>query len=214
MEINKAQGSGLKAQGKAEVEEFSELDSIKVIQEMIKVSRGRLENNGILFIMWGWLSFLAHITDVLENHIVLTYTLHETGRIIGLVLAFGFILFTIYYVFFRKKEFATHIDKLLLYVWVSWLITRILINLIMFRQLGTANFELQHPIFMVLTAFAVVITAGILKYKILFVSGFVFGLAAFVCSYFPLEIQQWIAAFVWLFAFALPGHILYSKRKR
>ncbi len=193
---------------------FDENESLKVIREMIQVSRKRLENNGILFIIWGWLMFVIYISDFLRNRLVLTYTVREIFRYAGLILIIAGIFYTVYAVFFKKKQVTTQIDKSLLYVWLSWFAARVLINLILFNELHEAEFALQNPIFMVLTAFALVVTAGILQYKLLFASGILFGAAAFACSYLPLESQQLVSAGTWLITFVIPGHLLYSKRRK
>jgi hypothetical protein len=41
---------------------FDENQSIHVIREMIQVSQRKLRNDGILFILWGWIMFLNYLT--------------------------------------------------------------------------------------------------------------------------------------------------------
>ena len=67
---------------------------------------------------------------------------------------------------------------------------------------------------MVFIAFAIVVTGGILRYKLIIAGGIVFGLLAYVCSYLPLQEQLLVEAIAWIIAFIIPGHVLYSKRKR
>ncbi len=49
------------------------------------------------------------------------------------------------------------------------------------------NPALQHPIFMVFMAFAVVVTGGILRYKLIILGGDVFGILAYICSYLSIR---------------------------
>jgi hypothetical protein len=72
---------------------------------------------------------------------------------------------------------------------------------------------LQHPIFMVFIAYAIVITGRILRHRLLIAGGIVFGLLAFLCSYLEINVQILVEAIAWLIAFIVPGHLMYSKRK-
>ena len=85
--------------------------------------------------------------------------------------------------------------------------------MIQFNVLGSINFELQHPIFMVLMAFAITSTSGILRYKLIIFGGVLFGLLALTASYFKLQEQLLIESIAWVIAFVIPGHLLFSKRK-
>jgi branched-subunit amino acid ABC-type transport system permease component len=66
----------------------------------------------------------------------------------------------------------------------------VLVNVVIFNTIHEFNPTLQHPIFMIFMAFAVVITGGILRYKLIIFGGIVFGLLAYICTYFSLEIQM------------------------
>jgi branched-subunit amino acid ABC-type transport system permease component len=88
----------------------------------------------------------------------------------------------------------------------------VLINLIQFNVLNKIYFELQHPIFMVIIAFAIVVTGGILRYKMIIIGGIVYGLLAYISSYVELPAQLLIDAIAWMIAITFPGHLLYAKR--
>ena len=89
----------------------------------------------------------------------------------------------------------------------------VLINLIQFNVLHKIHYELQHPVFMVIFAFAIVVTGGILRYKLILLGGIIFGLLALVASYMSLPTQLLIDALAWMIAFTIPGHYMYVKRK-
>ena len=87
-----------------------------------------------------------------------------------------------------------------------------LINLIQGNILHSINFELQHPIFMVVIAFAITITGVMLRYRLMILMGILFGLLAYGASFFELKLQVLIEAIAWFLAFCLPGHILYARK--
>lgn len=100
------------------------------------------------------------------------------------------------------------------YVWISLLGCMVLTNLILHNVTHEVNFTLQHPIFMVLTAFTIVVTGVILRYRLIILGGIVFGLLAYFASFLSLHDQFILDGIGWFLALAIPGHILYYKRNK
>ncbi len=86
--------------------------------------------------------------------------------------------------------------------------------MIQFNVLHQINFELQHPIFMVIIAFAITVTGGILRHRLIIIGGILFAALAYTASYFNLQEQLLIESFAWVIAFIIPDHILYAKREK
>ena len=192
---------------------FDENQSLQVIKEMIQVSQKKLKNDGVLFILWGWIIFYNYISWYVLNNIVTTYQVYKGFEYFAKGLVVIAIAFSIYYIFRKSQKVTTYIGISLRYVWISLIVCLSLVNMIIFNTIHEFNAALQHPIFMVFMAFAVVITGVILRYKLIIIGGIVFGLLAYICTYLSLEKQMLIEAFAWLIAFILPGHYLYAKRK-
>jgi hypothetical protein len=198
---------------KQDFDSFDENQSLQVIKEMIQVSQKKLKNDGVLFILWGWIIFYNYISWYVINNIVTTYQIKMGFEYFAKGLAVFAFAFSIYYIFRKSKKVTTYIGISLRYVWISLIVCLSLDNMIIFNTIHEFNAALQHPIFMVFMAFAVVITGGILRYKLIIFGGIVFGLLAYICSYLSLENQMLIEAVAWLIAFIIPGHYLYAKRK-
>jgi hypothetical protein len=197
----------------SESEPFDEIQSIKVIREMIQVSRKKLKSDGILFIIWGWINFITYMLEYILQSVPHTFLMDQfKGKAIPILIIFG-LLYTIFYVYRESRKATTYVGVSLRYVWISMFAGMVLINLIQFNVLHKIIFELQLPVFMVLTSFAIVVTGGILRYKIVIAGGIVFGLLAFVCSYLDLHQQLLVESIAWFVAFIIPGHALYAKRK-
>lgn len=196
-------------------EYLDETQSLKVIREMIQVSKNKLKNDGILFIVWGWIFFISYLfLNYLPDKILLSHQLMEIIRSLRIILPVSGLIFTIYYILKQHKKAQTYISISLRYVWISLFVSMVLVNLIQMNVLHSVNFELQHPIFMVLIAFAVTVTGGILRYRLIIAGGIVFGILALAASYFELQTQLLIEAIAWLIAFVIPGHLLYAKKNR
>ena len=191
---------------------FDENQSLQVIKGMIQVSQKKLKNDGVLFIFWGWLMFYNYISSYVLRDLVTTYQIRKGVEYFGLGLGIFAFAFTIYYIFRNSRKVTTYIGISLRYVWISLIVCLSLTSTILFHGLNVLNVELQHPILMLFIAFAIVVTGGILRYKLLIFGGIVFGILAYTCSYFSIEWQMICEAAAWLIAFVIPGHILYAKR--
>ena len=194
-------------------EQFDERQSLRVIKEMIEVSQKKLKNDGILFVLWGWLMFLSNMASFTEQKIVILYPLNRILDYVGIALGIIVIAYSIYYLINQSKKVKTYINISLRYIWISMFCCLVLINLIQGNVVHEINFELQHPIFMVVVAFATVATGGILRYRLLTIGGIFFGAMALLSSYMALPEQFLLESFAWLIAFIIPGHYMYAKRK-
>ena len=85
-------------------ESFDESKSLQVIREMIGVSQKKLQNDGILFILWGWLMFYNYISSYFLREFVLTYPIKKTFDYAGYVIAILAIGFSLFYILKQSKK--------------------------------------------------------------------------------------------------------------
>ncbi len=197
-----------------ETSNFDERKSIQTIQEMLQISKRKFQSDGILLIVWGWIMTIHYLVSFLLEYSNFTPQLKHGIKYFNTGLVFIGFAFTLYYIFKQRKKVQTYIGVSLRYVWIGMFFSLVLVNVIQFRVLQEMNFELQHPIFMVIIAFATVVTGGILRYQMIVFGGIAFALLALISSRMPLESQLLMESIAWLIAFVIPGHILYSKRRR
>ena len=67
---------------------------------------------------------------------------------------------------------------------------------------------------MVFMAFAVTVTGGILRFRLIIIGGVIFGILALTASYLKLQEQLLVESVAWIIAFIVPGHILYANREK
>lgn len=197
-----------------ENENFDQSKSLQVIMEMIEVSRKKLHNDGILFIIWGWVLFYSAISRYLISKILFSNMQVSMFKHAEIVFGLAALAYTIYYLVRQHRKVQTYIGISLRWVWFSLVGSMVLINLIQQNILHKIIFELQHPIFMVVTAFAVMVTGVLLRYRLMMVMGILFGILAYTSSFFELHTQLLMEAIAWFLAFCLPGHILYARKTR
>lgn len=199
---------------RANSDSFDERQSLQVIKEMIQVSQKKLKADGVLLIIWGYAMSISYLFNYLNDILFLPNGIHRIFQFVDPVLPLIAFVYTIFYVVKQKKKVTTYIGVSLRYVWIALFISLMLTNLILFNILQEANFTLQHPLFMVIIAFAVVVTGIILRYRLIMVGGIVFGILAYLCSYLALRDQMLLEAIAWFIAFVIPGHLMYFKREK
>lgn len=177
------------------------------------VIMSRLKKWGILFIVWGWLLLFASLTGYMERTMAYSFLLEDIMNFLQIALPVVAIVFTVYFLVEQRKDKRGKPMRISIqYLWISLVAAMVLINLIQRNVMHQINFELQHPLFMVLTAFAITITGVILRYRLLIVGGTVFGLLALAASYLELPEQLLVESLAWLIAFVMPGHLLHVKK--
>jgi hypothetical protein len=193
---------------------FDEAQSIKVIQEMIHVAQNKMRNDAILLIVWGYAASLPAPIKYFKEILFLPNRVMFLLKFVDPVLPLLALAFTIYYIINEQKKVTTYIGTSLRYVWISLFGCMVLTNLILHNVTHEVNFTLQHPLFMVLTAFAILVTGVILRYKLIIIGGLVFGILAYFASFLSLHDQMLLDGIGWFLALAIPGHLLYFKRDK
>ena len=194
---------------------LTEAQSLLLIKEMIEVSRSKFKRDGILFVVWGWIQFITFFfLSYLPSVLTPGYQIMSIVRPLRVILPVIGIAYSFYYIFQQRKKVQTYIGVSLRYIWISLFLCLVLTNLIQFNVLHSINFELQHPIFMLFIAFAITVTGGILRFRLIVIGGIIFAALAYIASYFALQEQVLIEAIGWVIAFIIPGHILYTGRKK
>lgn len=172
----------------------------------------QLNRDGILFIIWGWLMFYVSLAGYLERSILISHALENLINTLGFVLGMMAVGLTILYFTIRRKQVKTKTGTSLRFVWFSMFVALVFINLIQNNVLKTINFELQHPIFMVVIAFAILTTGRILGNSLIVYGGIFFGILALLSSYLILADQLLLEAIGWLVGIIIPGHLLHTGK--
>jgi hypothetical protein len=179
---------------------------------LIQFIRNLTNKKGILFIIWGWLSFISYLLIYISGSIQYSILLAQVSQIFSIALPVLGLIFTILYVIILNQSRTGNSIIIVLYIWGSTIAGMVFINLIQFNINHLINFQLQHPIFMVLIAIATVLTGVVLSYKYVIAGGIAFGIMAYLCSYFNMHEQLLIESIAWVTAFIIPGHMLFSKK--
>ncbi len=70
----------------------NEQQSLRIVREMIQTSKNRLRNNGILFIIWGWVLSARYLAMFLDRKLILGDRLNHALSIFFWVAVIGALL--------------------------------------------------------------------------------------------------------------------------
>jgi hypothetical protein len=197
---------------KTNQETFDETQSLQVIKEMIEISRNNLKNDGILFILWGWIFFASALVRYLLRALITTHEIASYANKVILVLLLIGIIISANYVYKRRLLVKTYTGEILRYLWGAIIVLNLYI--LVYQLYANMNIDWLLSQYMLMLALGTFVTGGIIRFKPLIYGSISFVVLVQVSQFFHSEISILIAAISFITGFALPGHILYSKRKR
>src|SRR5687767_8369337 len=98
---------------------FNETESLRIIENMIQSVKSDFREDGFLFILWGWLVFIAAL-----SHYVLLTVVHYKAHYIpwSILMPLGGLISIIYSIKkSKKKRTKSHLDHFMKYIWTAFL---------------------------------------------------------------------------------------------
>jgi len=171
-------------------------------------------HESIMLILWGWVMFIDYFRFYISRKFMISFDARKILEFSSKAIVVAGVVYTAYYLSKRMDKLKTDLGKSLIIVWLSMFVSLVMVYLIQLNVMHTVVFELQHAMFMVLSATAIVLTGRLIHNKGVFYGGIIFALLGFGASYLKLTDQLLLESLGWLLAFVIPGHVLYSKQKK
>lgn len=184
---------------------ISPTESLEIINSMIDKAKNKLADDGFLIIFWGWLVFIAALTQ----YILISLNIPNSDRV-WILMPLGGIFSGIYgYKQNKKEKVKTHLNSYLGYCWAAFIIA-LLITLVFMESNGIKS---TYFFLMILYGMATFISGGLLNFKPLII-GSLFSFLFAILSMFTgdKEVLICVAASI-LCSYIIPGHLLDSKYK-
>lgn len=185
---------------------FNEHESLKLITEMIGKAKQSYIKKGIASIVWGILIILCSLV---------TWAKVQYNFNIGFdiwLLTFFAVIPQIYFSAKEKKQkkFVAHDDDTMTFVWTAF---GICIFIATFYSSKYGNTEIS-TIFMMLYGIPTFITGGIFKFKPMIFGGLICWVFSIISIYSPTSTDMLLMASCGLFAWLIPGIILWTNYKK
>jgi hypothetical protein len=188
-------------------ENFTPQQSLMLIQTMIDKTKGNLSRNRFYFLLWGWYTFIAIITQFILK-VVLHYERHYLVWL-GVIPA---VIGTVIYTFKQNKRrtVRTYVGESMASLWTGVGVSFFVLSFII--SSSKEGWMFSYPFFILLYGLGTFISGRILKFTPLVVGGVINWVLACLAGYVHYDYQMLLAAIAILTSYIIPGHLLGLKR--
>lgn len=184
--------------------EFNEQEALMVIRGMIAQAKTGLKGQGYMFLLWGWLVFIAAIAQ----YAIMKWGNPDYSGYPWLAMLVIGIPGSIYYGIrgHKQNQPATYVNTFMKYLWSAFGASLFIVLFFGGKmQLAT------YPMLMVLYGIGTFVTGGALNFKPLVWGGVACWVLAFAAFYVGFDVQVLLLALSILLSYIIPGHILQAK---
>jgi len=205
-----------------EEKQISERESLELISQMIRTAQTEQKDNGMGWIIWGWMLFLASVLTLLN----ITYDWLDPWffwNAFGIITILVMLFETIVYLFFRKtRRVRTYTKDLFQKLNTGFFISLMFIIVAMNITLPGTKEHIHaispmygFPMLMSLYAFWILIYGTALNYKPSIIGAYITWAAALL-ALFARNFEQvmLLHALGVLVGYIIPGHIAYREFKK
>ncbi|HMU45497.1 MAG TPA: hypothetical protein PKC72_03965 [Chitinophagaceae bacterium] len=188
-------------------ERFSPEQSLQLIQSMISKTKDEIVDNGIYFLVWGWLTFIACTGQFILKHIF-NYDRHYQ---VWWLLIVG-VVFSIYHSIKaeKKRRVRTYIGESMKFLWIGMGIAYFVLSMILSKiGWGSAVF----PFFIMLYGLGTFVSGSIIRFKPLIVGGLTASGLAIVSTFVEYDFQILFGSAAILISYIIPAYMMRYRNK-
>lgn len=184
-------------------EHFSPQQSLQLIHSMIEKTKVGISENRFYFLFWGWLVFLAILTQFLLK-VVFLYEHHY----LVWILTIPAVIITVVYSARRHKRHVvkTYVGESMGYLWTGIGISFFVLSMIISNSPG--GWAAGYPFFILFYGLGTFISGKLLQFTPLVVGGIFNWALAIACVFVPFDFQLLLAAAAILTSYIIPGYLI------
>jgi len=180
-------------------------ESFQIIKEMIENEKVRFNENGFIYLFWGWMVIASALLQY-----VLMYAGVAQHYFAWFLMVAGFIYVPFYYSRRSRKSVSLPLSgKIIAYTWIVVGLNIFAVSFLYAHSVG----KMLMFIILMLVSIGTTVSGLTLRFKWLVIGGLLCNLLAFTSLY--LDYYYWgaLAIFAVIFSNLMPGYILKSKFK-
>lgn len=188
-----------------EEKQLTQEESLRIIHEMISAAKNDVKADAFIFLLWGWLVFVASIAQF-----ILIVLEKEYNSYPWMLMPIGGIITAVYAIRQGKKDRTkTNVTESLKYTWIAF--TAALLIIMFFNSMSMWQ---VLPCFMVLYGIGLFLSGGALKFKPLIFG----GMFCWMCAIAGFEVQNFYQLLILATAvfggYIVPGYLLQMSNKK
>jgi hypothetical protein len=188
-----------------EEKQLTQEESLRIIHEMISAAKNDVKADAFIFLLWGWLVFIASISQF-----ILVKMDSEWNSLPWMLMPVGGIVTVIYSIRKGKKDRTkTTVTESLKYTWIAFTVA---LCIIMFS--GSFNSSQLLPSIMVLYGMGLFLSGGALKFTPLIIGGIFCWICAVAGYRMEVLYQLLVIALAVLGGYIIPGYLLKMNNRK
>ncbi|MBE7173558.1 MAG: hypothetical protein INR73_23500 [Williamsia sp.] len=187
---------------------FSEQQSIQLIESMINKARNQFNENGHLYLLWGWVILVCSI-----GQFVLSELLHNNKSYLVWMVTWLAVIYQLIYLARRKKnrKVRTYTEGILGGVWLSFVITMILFAFSLGNVQGVNANKIFNSFLLALYGVPTFLSGLILRFRPLIIGGICCWCLSVLAPFVPVPYQVLLLGVAVIVAWIIPGYLLRKK---
>jgi hypothetical protein len=179
---------------------------MKIIREMIATSKNNLRDNSFFFLLWGWLVLAASLLHFVllkagwEYAFLPWPVLMISGSIISVIAG---------YRMGRKAKVISHVDKMIIYLWYSFMV--VIVIIIVMSILNRMAWTTTYPLIISLYGLGTFVSGGVLKFRPLIVGGIACWVICVFAFFVPPSYVLLLIGLSIIISYLVPGYMLKTK---
>lgn len=185
--------------------ELTQEESLRIIHEMISAAKNDVKADSFIFLLWGWLVFVASISQF-----ILVVMENEYNSVPWMLMPIGGVITAVYSIRRGKKDKTkTNVTESLKYTWIAFGAAMLIIMFF-----NSMDMYQVLPCIMVLYGMGLFLSGGAIKFKPLIFG----GIFCWICAIAGFEIQNiyqlLILATAVFGGYIIPGYLLQMNNKK
>ncbi|HUP10717.1 MAG TPA: hypothetical protein VM187_00850 [Niastella sp.] len=189
---------------------FTHAESLELIESMINRAKDRFNEDGFLYLLWGWVVLLCSVAEFILLQI------HFKQHYLVWSITWAAAIFQLFVLRRKRQKQAvrTYTDDIVKYVWLTFIISMFLSAVLIGFIQGEEYYKLVDPLFLVLYGMPTFLSGIILRFKPLILGGIGCWFLSVLCTVIPVEFQLLLVSAAMVIAWIIPGYLLRMKFKR
>jgi hypothetical protein len=182
-------------------------ESLEIIETMITKAKNTVADNSFLFLLWGWLVFIASVTQFILR-VLFNYSHHYY--------TWALLFIALFISIFRHKKKSTksgsktYIDFIIENLWICIILSYILFTIIFFR----IGWEHSYTFYIFLMSLGCFLTGKLLNFYPLVTGSIICGFLVLLSTFISYNYDILICGLAIMVSYIIPGHLLRLRFKK
>ncbi|MDQ3682285.1 MAG: hypothetical protein M3352_04325 [Bacteroidota bacterium] len=187
-------------------EKFSPQESLQLIQSMIEKTKENISENRFFFLLWGWITFIAVLTQFILK-VVVDYKHHY---IVWLSVIPAAIITIVKGNKMKARSYRTYVGESMGFLWMGIGISFFILSIIISTSIGWMK---AWPFFILFYGLGTFISGKFIQFKPLVFGGVFCWIIACITVFVPYDYQLLLAALAILCSYIIPGYLIKSEKQ-